>query len=210
MFLAHFFRLFFIPSWNIDPLLLVFFYRTIATAGLVMNSSVFRGGFTLVELLVVIVIMGILSTVAVPKLFGQIAKAKVSELVPSAGAYISLQNTYNIEHEGKIGSWKTIGYSMNSNTNIKYSENGTEGGITPPATYTTDAGETAAWKAENKVPFSDCVENSVWQIDVHKSPSNELFVVYDVKITGGAGSACAVLTNKFTSLDTYNGTIDAP
>lgn len=174
-----------------------------------MNSSVFRSGFTLVELLVIIVIMGILSAIAVPKLFGQIAKAKASELLPSAGSYIHLQSTYNVEYEGKIGSWKTIGYSMKSNTNIKYSENGTEGGVAP-AIYTTDEGETAAWMAENKVPFNDCAENSVWQIDVVKSPSNELNVVYDVKITGGAGSACAVLTNNFASLDTYNGTIDAP
>lgn len=174
-----------------------------------MNSSVFRGGFTLVELMVVIVVMGILSTIAVPKLFGHIAKAKASELMPAAGAYIHLQNTFNIEHEGVIGSWKTIGYSMKSNSNIKYSENGTEGGVAP-ATYTTDEGETAAWKAENKVSFSDCAENSVWRIDVRKSPSNELYVVYDVKITGGAGSACAALTNNFISLDTYNHIVDAP
>ena len=175
-----------------------------------MNSSVFRGGFTLIELMVVIVIMGVLSAVAAPKLFGHIAKAKASELMPAAGAYIHLQNTYNIEHEGKIGSWKTIGYSMNSNTNIKYSENGTEGGVAPPTTYSTDEGETAAWKAENKAPFSDCAANSVWQIDVHKSPSNELYVVFDVKITGGAVGGCALLTSKFVSLDTYNGSIDAP
>jgi len=174
-----------------------------------MNSNVFKGGFTLIELMVVITIMGILSTIAVPKLFGQIAKAKASELLPSAGSYIHLQNSYNIEYEGKIGSWKAIGYSMNSNSNIKYSENGTEGGIAP-TTYTTDEGEIAAWKAENRAPFSDCAENSVWQIDVLQSPSNAQYVVYDVKITGGAGSACAVLTNKFVTLDTYNHTIDAP
>lgn len=175
-----------------------------------MKSSSTKSGFTLIELMVVIVIMGVLSAVAAPKLFGHIAKAKASELYPSAGAYIHLQNTYNIEHEGKIGSWKTIGYSMNSNKNIKYSENGTEGGITPPATYTTDEGEVAAWKAENKVPFSDCAANSVWQIDVRKSPSNEMYVVYDVKITDGAGGSCNMLTINFASLDTYNGAIDAP
>lgn len=192
-----------------NPLLLVFFYRVFTIAGLVMKSSSTKFGFTLIELMVVIVIMGILSAVAAPKLFGHIAKAKASELLPSAGAYIHLQSAFNIQHEGKIGSWKTIGYSMNSNTNIKYSENGSEGGVVS-ATFTTDEGEVAAWKAENKVPFSDCLANSVWQIDVLKSPSSAQYAVYDVKITGGAGSACAVLTNNFASLDTYNGSIDAP
>ena len=43
-----------------------------------------RNGFTLIEIMVVIVIMGILAAVGVPKLFGMMAKAKAAEL-SSAG-----------------------------------------------------------------------------------------------------------------------------
>ena len=37
-----------------------------------------KSGFTLVEIMVVVVIMGVLVAVGVPKLFGVIAKAKAS------------------------------------------------------------------------------------------------------------------------------------
>ena len=68
-----------------------------------------KQGFTLIELMVVIVIMGILAAVAVPKLFGMIAKSKASEVGPAAGTYIKLQDAY-VSESNKVGSWKLIGY----------------------------------------------------------------------------------------------------
>lgn len=68
-----------------------------------------KQGFTLIELMVVIVIMGILAAVAVPKLFGMIAKSKASEVGPAAGTYVKLQDAYASENN-TVGTWASIGY----------------------------------------------------------------------------------------------------
>ena len=52
-----------------------------------------KNGFTLIEIMVVIVILGVLAAVGVPKMFGVIAKAKASEVPVAAGTYISLCRT---------------------------------------------------------------------------------------------------------------------
>ena len=79
-------------------------------------------GFTLVELLVVIVIMGILRTVAVPKLFGMIAKSKAAELNPAAQTYVKLQETYVSERGTVVGNWTTIGFKEPSSINFTYTD----------------------------------------------------------------------------------------
>lgn len=56
-----------------------------------------KRGFSLIEIIVVIVILGILATVGVPKLFVSIAKAKASEVPVAASSYIKLQDTYFAE-----------------------------------------------------------------------------------------------------------------
>ena len=79
-----------------------------------------KQGFTLIELMVVIVIMGILAAVAVPKLFGMIAKSKASEVGPSAGEYIKLQDAYVAETGVYYGSWELIGFTMPTSSNFDY------------------------------------------------------------------------------------------
>ena len=69
-----------------------------------------KNGFTLIEIMVVIVIMGILAAVGVPKLFGAIAKAKASEIHTAVGTYIHAQDAY-LHGNNAIGSWKEIGFS---------------------------------------------------------------------------------------------------
>jgi prepilin-type N-terminal cleavage/methylation domain-containing protein len=164
-----------------------------------------KQGFTLIELMVVIVIMGILAAVAVPKLFGMIAKSKASEIGPAAGEYIKLQDAYISETGTGIGDWKLIGYTMNSNSNFNYYEGTTLNGEQNGTSVLLSAGKTAAWKASNTGALNDCVANSVWQLDVAQNTTSGGAATYQGKITGGATGAnakCIVLTPNFDKFST--------
>ena len=161
-----------------------------------------KTGFSLIELMVVIVIMGILAAVAVPKLFGFIAKAKASEVYSAAGTYIALQDAFNSENQSSIGSWSEIGYNMPSTTTFKYYEQSTEGGVQTKTTTSVDEGKVAAWKAVSNVALNDCDAGGTWQIDIEKSTNYNL--VYQVRISGGATGGCGTLTASFGGLSTVN------
>jgi prepilin-type N-terminal cleavage/methylation domain-containing protein len=58
-----------------------------------------RNGFTLVELMVVIVIIGVLASLAIPRFMGVTDKAKLSEFKPVLKQAVTLYNAYYQEHE---------------------------------------------------------------------------------------------------------------
>jgi type IV pilus assembly protein PilA len=62
-----------------------------------MNKKRKRSGFTLIELMVVILIVGILAAVAVPILRGRIEHAKWSEGAASAGAIKTAVRAYYVQ-----------------------------------------------------------------------------------------------------------------
>ena len=110
-------------------------------------------GFSLIELMVTIVIMGFLSAVAVPKLFGFIDKTKASEISVAAGTYMKLQETYASEH-GKGGSWHDIGYKSPAGNSL---------GIANSANFTYDATEAYYnWLVESTVSLNNCPKGSKW------------------------------------------------
>lgn len=129
-----------------------------------------KQGFTLIELMVVIVIMGILAAVAVPKLFGMIAKSKASELGPAAGTYVKLQQAYFSE-KNMYGGWSVIGYSApGGSSGVSSSTNNFDyDGSAIGATDETNAQTNAVWKAQNKVKLNDCASAWNWQINVAAS-----------------------------------------
>ena len=67
-----------------------------------------RKGFTMIELMVVIIIVGILAAVAVPLMRGKVDQAKWSEAAAAAGAIRSANRTYFAEKGSGITGDLTV------------------------------------------------------------------------------------------------------
>ena len=67
------------------------------------KRSAFRG-FTLIELIIVVIIIGVLAAIAAPMMQGNIKKAIKSEAVAAMGAIRSAERMYYVEY----GWWVTV------------------------------------------------------------------------------------------------------
>lgn len=146
-----------------------------------------RKGFTLVEIMVVVVILGVLAGVGVPKLFGVIAKARASEVPVAAGTYVSLQNAYLHENNG-IGSWKNIGYGAPGDGQTEYFEY--SGCINGTIVFDQMEPDMPGWQATSRAGLNSCVTGSAWAVVI--DPAGEREIDYRKIISS---PECAMLTS---------------
>ena len=112
--------------------------RTLATRTAKHQGRASNDAFTLVELLIVVVIVGVLSAVALPQFFNQTKKAAATEGTQQASAIAKQAAAYYLE-QGTLGTVDAdcsdyAGTIKDDNTNFKYACSGTKTAFVVKAT----------------------------------------------------------------------------
>ena len=110
-----------------------------------------KKGFTLVELVIVIVIVGILSVISVPIYRGYVEKAMMTEGKVLIGAIAKAELAYHVEHGYFLntGGWTSYSSELDIDTNANkyfyefYAQSGSYGGVGANANFSAAINKSA-------------------------------------------------------------------
>lgn len=129
-------------------------------------------GFTLIELMVVIVIIGILSALAIPKMFGVSAKAKAAEAPGVIANWETLASAY-AQETASAGTFAQIGFQNPVSKWFTYSLGGANLVLTAAAAKT----------------FGNCTSGDTF--------SSTFTVATDVYVHAASNANCRTYTPNF-------------
>lgn len=102
-------------------------------------------GFTLIELMIVVAIIGILAAIAIPNFMNYQCKAKQSEAKSNLGNIRTAEEAYYAEHDAYSSSTSEIGFSTKGQANYTYTVSG-NGASGTGASFTGSASATGGGK----------------------------------------------------------------
>ena len=110
-------------------------------------------GFSLVELMVVVAIIGVLATIAIPRVNKFIAKSRQSEAQINLSSIYTFNKNFYLEYQGYTSSFRAMGYLPEGN--LRYNI-GFSGAAAGPSNYTALTGQDYAAPIDS---LADCPTN---------------------------------------------------
>lgn len=102
-----------------------------------MKQLISNKGFTLIELMIVVAIIGILAAIAIPNFMAYQCKAKQSEAKSNLGNILTMEEAYFAEHD-TYSSLANIGFTTKGTTRYAYTVVAAATNFTSTATGNVD------------------------------------------------------------------------